>query len=740
MLIAASFTKLGEMAESGVLYEEGKEGQPAVPERFHGVIEELAESHQQRRADQEDVPDDPQLWTTPGAESGPLWEMLSYMVQHGTSGSSWAATIFKNIQGRNKLIKETVGNKFKTWRDMMAERSPMEGSEGWAIWKPRPFTAWYMTNSINDKLLEQVLSGAKELAEEDVRGVLARGADVTWVIPKELADVMDGKDFQYMTPDNVAEAFMEKSLNWWKRYILINPARIFKYNLNNLSGDLDITLAYDPKILKFARQAAKDLWAFHYNKRMSRATKAEMDEAMRDGVIGSGMTVHDIPDISKTADLRRLMDAMSADKVNALKYIDKFWEGSKNFTTWRENVLRLAAYRYFKVRTYAGHRVYGASEPGKVDAVPIHQPGRKAALLARELIGDYGGLSKGGQWLRRHLIPFYSWLEINSPRYYRMMRNIQYEGMPQGRRLRVGAVMAKRAAFLSAKMAMLYAAVQLFNHLFWPDEEEELGEVGRRQLHLILGRRGDGSIMTLRFQGALSDALAFIGLHDAPDDIKDIANGKKSVYQWFAEMPYEFTNKFVQGVRPEIKVPGELITKKTVFPEFLEPRPIRDRLEHVARLFSAETIYRRVANKPIRGDSVAGRVLNDLSSLVSYTADPGEIAYHHIRRLGNEYLKENNLERPAKEPTNRMNALYYYKKALKYGDAKAAEKYLALYKKLGGNLERLRISIKNTHPLSMIPKKYRGRFLRSLTAKEKKSLKLAKSWYKKTYLTRRKRQ
>ena len=95
------------------------------------------------------------------------------------------------------------------------------------------------------------------------------------------------------------------------------------------------------------------------------------------------------------------------------------------------------------------------------------------------------------------------------------------EGEPRGRNLRMGAVLGKKTLLLTAKMSMLYAAVQLFNHLFWPDEEEELGEVGRRQLHLILGRQADGTVLSLRFQGALSDALSWFNLHDFPEDVRE---------------------------------------------------------------------------------------------------------------------------------------------------------------------------------------------------------------------------
>jgi hypothetical protein len=589
-----------------------------------------------------------------------------------------------------------------------------------------------MTNSVNDKILAQVIEGNRELAATDVRNALSRGVDVQWVVPAELAEVLDGTEFMNAVTENVISRVAEKSLNWWKRWILINPARIFKYNLNNLSGDLDIVLSYDPKILKFAKDAIKDTWAFHYNKPMSEAKKRHLDLALRNGAMGSGMTVHDIPDIGDTPQLRKLTQALQGDNDNALKYIERFWQGSKNFTTWRENVLRLAAYNYFLARVRNGDRVYGASDAAKVDATTdIH---RKAALLARELIGDYGGLSKGGQFLRRKMIPFYSWLEINAPRYYRMFKNLAVEGASaRGRQARTGAVLGKKALFLTAKMSMLYAAAQLFNHIFWPDEEEELGDIGRRQLHLILGRRADGSIIMVRFQGALSDALSWFNLHDFPEDIKELATGKKSIYQWVGEAPLETVNKLVQGVRPDIKIPMELATGRQLFPEFWRPRPIRDKWEHVSRLFSAEHLYRRVAGKPIRGDSVAGRVLNDLANVFSYTADPGETAYHETRTLIRDFLKTENIERPLTDPTTRANALYYYKQAIKFGDTPAAEKYLNKYKELGGKMKYLQVSIKRAHPTANLPARFRSKFFNRLSEKDRKTIKRATAWYKSTY-------
>jgi N12 class adenine-specific DNA methylase len=665
----------------------------------------------------------------------PLEDDLEYMdfseiARLADAGDMGAATVLKAVSERKAFIAEALGDAHMTWQKLMEEREPRKGSAGWAEWIPKPGSAWYLTNSLTDKLLEQVAAGVP-ISPEEIRQVWTRGTDKRWVVPVELAEVLNGKEFMNLKLDNVIAAAAEMSLNWWKRWILINPFRIFKYNFNNLSGDFDIVLAYDPKILKWARQAAKDLWAWHYDKAMSPALKAEVTLALKHGVIGSGMTVHDIPDITDSAQFDQLVSALRADKRKSIDHIKRFWQGSKNFTTWRENVLRLAAYRYFQSQVRAGKRVYGASDQAKVDATT--NPDKKAALLARELIGDYGGLSKGGQWLRRQAIPFYSWMEINAPRYWRMFKNLPVEGESKGRRLRMGGALAKKAGVTTAKMALFYTMVQAFNHLVWPDEEEELGEVGRRQLHLILGRRSDGSIISVRMQGALSDALLWVGAEDIPQDLADVRSGKKRWWQLIAEAPVSAVNRLVQGIRPDIKGPAEIATGRQLFPDVTKPRPIRDRYEHVARMFSLEPIYRHLAGRPLRGDDFAERIFEDLAATITATHDPGQVAFHQTKSLVIDYLKNRNIERPMVDPTNRANALFYYRKAIQLGDTEAAVRYLKKYLKLGGSTSGIRTSIKRQHPLAGLPARYRLHFMRQLTPADRQSVKRAIAWYRKTY-------
>lgn len=128
----------------------------------------------------------------------------------------------------------------------------------------------------------------------------------------------------------------------------------------------------------------------------------------------------------------------------------------------------------------------------------------------------------------------------------------------------------------------------------------------------------------------------------------------------------------------------------------------------------------------------------DLMNVFAYSTDPGITAYYDTRKLASDFMeKETGQERPTVVPTNKSNALYYYKQALRFGDVKAAEKYLKKYYDLGGRRSGIKISLKAIHPLGGIPKKYRMKFRNSLDKGEKTRLDNALKFYQKAYFTRR---
>jgi hypothetical protein len=105
-----------------------------------------------------------------------------------------------------------------------------------------------------------------------------------------------------------------------------------------------------------------------------------------------------------------------------------------------------------------------------------------------------------------------------------------------------------------------------------------------------------------------------------------------------------------------------------------------------------------------------------------------------------DYQKKRGKQKPDIIPTDKSNAMYYYKQALKYGDLKAAEKYLKKYLTpineggFGGTYKGLKESIKRAHPLDGIAQKDRSEFMKTLSPKERQTLAYGIKWYDQTYL------
>ena len=701
--IAMGFQKLAKLFMT-------ENDMPALPMEFDDVIEHIVDQEEQRRAAKED-----ELEFDP-APHPRMFALLNYLINHEGPGSLPAAMIFKAIAARNAFIKQVVGKDWVTYHDLIPE--------GYVVHKPEAGSAFYFTNSIADQALAQVLAGRKNLPEA-VRQVLARGRSEEWVVKEGISKTLN--EFRPAMSDSLPAKMSKGMLTTWKQWILMNPFRVIKYNINNMSGDLDIAMAYDPKIITgYFMQAFKDLWAASQGK-ASETLMEELSGLTKRGVIGSGMTAMDIPELSDVKSVKGLVDFFDGKSKNALS---RWWSMSKRLSTLRENILRLAANRYFLDRLGRGEIVYGASRKEEVDAIESRED--KAAKLARELIGDYGNISHAGQYIRERMIPFYSWLEINAPRYVRLFRNLRHEG--SGGIGAMGGVLAWKTTKLAVKASALMGLVMLWNAAFFPDEEDELQETGREQLHMILGRRADGSIMTLRFQGALSDALSWFGMSNPVEQARKVVSGTKGAGDLARDVGKATPLRLFQGFRPEPKLLYETLSGQSFFPDPLHPRPIRDTAEHILRTFSLDRLYNQASGKPKEGGSWATQMYRDIQSLALNEADPGEQAYYTSRKYIFDWLDKQGKEKPVAMPTNRSNSLYYYKQALKFGDFDAAEKYLKKYQEMGGKLHDVQGSIKRVHPLASLRLADRYKFKASLSPEQRETLSLATAWYKKHYV------
>ena len=327
-------------------------------------------------------------------------------------------------------------------------------------------------------------------ANPEAKRVLAIGeAKPFLIVPKSLALQLD--NFRPPSEPALHALFAAEVQRRWKQWQLFNPARVVKYSFNNATGDTDVVWAFRPAIItKYAKQATIDAFKYVYGKDMTQAMKDEFDWMSKADIIGSGMTTQDIDPVLMKSDAWKLIFRDPKENI-----VTKYFGTVMKFNTFRENILRIASFRYMRDEINAGREAglnFAASKNDRIKAIP--DPMDRAARMARDLVGDYGNTSHAGQSLRKYVIPFYSWMEINAPRYIRLMKNEIQSGSGKGVSGRTLGVAGWGAAKLSIRMAAYYTLVNVWNWAFFPDEDDEMRRLGRDQLHLILGRNDDGSV------------------------------------------------------------------------------------------------------------------------------------------------------------------------------------------------------------------------------------------------------
>jgi hypothetical protein len=669
--------------------------------------------------------------------------LLSWLMDEKKPGAQGAALILTATGGKKKLMRKLLG-------DAYAEPEDIKGlvkrykPEGFTDWQPLEGQHLFTGKTVSEHVLDMFVS---KLGEEEYPGVdkleleralgtirpqlVVGGERYTMVIPDELAATLN--DFGDKASHNMFLNAVAGIQAKWKQFTLVNPRRWFRYNFNNMTGDLDAIIAGKPSSLLKLPQAAKELWS------ISRGgpTNATYKEALDRGVFQAGITRQEVPDINQFKGLRHLSRSKAGlrpDKL-AVQLVSNLWSALKGSTQFRESLFRYAAYLKYKEEIDGGKDAlaigYGGSNPALVDAV--EDPADKAALLARELIGDYGNVSLFGQRMRRYIMPFWSWPEINTKRYFRLTANafqVSYaRGIATGGLLGAG-VAARSAATMTIRMALVFALINLWNRLLHGDDEDKLDDQQKHQLHLILGHDSQGQVYTLRMQGALSDVLDELGFSDTVDAFKNWEDSKGTFGEVLLATPKAIVNRVGPGNwNPLYMEPIQLALRQKLWPDLFHPRTIHDRARDVAQTFSVENEYDALAHRPTQG---YGR--SWLKSF-AYQRDPGEMAYNNTRDLlGNWMREKEGLEMGTSSISPRSEALRDYKMALRFGDVDAAKKALADYAKYDGTMRGLKESIKGAAPLHPLPKRDRKAFMASLTDEQFNQLVEAQKWYEETYL------
>lgn len=716
---AIGFSKLGQLAARGEL-------PLGANDEWEWLVDELAENYLENKENKADGLSQTSLSEEAYAA---LFKYLNYLlkVHGGETGSGPAAMIYKGMAEKKKYIKEQLGNEYVTWKKLIPD--------GYTVWQPREGSAWYRADSIPAAMAEQLYE--EQLIElgvkkEDLRKVFAKGQRYReYVVKEEVAETLN--NLQQQASDHIILEIIQGITNVWKINTLLSPRRAFKYNLRNISGDADAVAIGNPDAFKFAPRATKELFQVFYG---DRSMTPDMRDWFERGGMQTLLQVQELGEINNLKMFKQLAETKGSVKNIPARTWQRYWKSARVSTDFREAILRYAAYLSYleqmKGSTGGRPRNFGASLREEVMALDNIKD--RAFKLSNDLLGAYDEISIVGQGLRKYVAPFWSWNEVNFVRYKRLWQNAIYDqklAEMVGRKLvgyavRSPIILAKTGMFV-LKASWLLVMLQLWNMLFFGDEEKELPDSVKQRAHIIFGRDENGNIVYFSRLGAFQDLVDWVGLDVAPQHIIDLLNGRKTIKEIAIEMAKSPVNKLAQAINPLFKAPPEMLTRTQFFPDVFKPRygSVKDRGLYLAQQFGLENEYKAFKGMPTRG---YGRSVKEA---FVYLADPEESAYNTARENKYRWIKENS---PGKDSEGfhysaKSEALYNIKMSIRYKDEEAFNRYLEQYAILGGTKDGLKRSLESLHPLYGLNRKEQDAYVQSLNAEDKAQLRRALIYY-----------
>lgn len=644
--------------------------------------------------------------------------------------------IKEELKAQAKAESE-LNNTELTWRDLVPD--------DYVVWQPIPGKHLFTANTISEKLAEAIIQDTLDTLPKDknVRQALVLGTDKEqFVIPSRIAKTLDSI-YNKSLQDDIVHKILSYPMSLWKSWVLtVNPRQVVKYNLRNITGDIDGLMAaagvkaFNPMLVG---RASKELFnAMRYGK----FTK-DILEFRDKGGFSDLMYAQELGEIYET---KKFKNYNQADTNNLIRKAIKMMPGlntytdfTENATNYRESIFRYTSYLYFKedIKKNGKPTYYGASTRERIDGLKTIED--KAYQLSKDALGSYDEITEVGQILKKYLIPFHSWNEVNMKRYKRVFENTIGDIKQQeefGKQFMSGLKLAGYTGIhgtrLLGKMAIrvFFASALLiaWNRLARPDDDDELPDDIKNTPHLTLGRDDKGNIIYFSRLGALNDVFDWFGLDQIIPDLKEIINERKTIEEQAMDMAIAPLNKIVNSISPFIKTPIELLSNSSYYPDIRQPSTIRDTNYYIFNSLGLGEEYRRFAGLPTETSYKESWI----KALV-YKSNPEVNAYYKAIDL--KYQFE---EKVLNQQSGRMlggseksEALYYYKQALKYDDEKAADKYLKKYYELGGTENGLSKSLTSLNPMYGLvdSRGEKEQFREWLTEDENKILDRAMKYY-----------
>ncbi len=640
----------------------------------------------------------------------------------------------------------------KTWKAFLPE--------GYEAYQYVPGRSYYHAKTIPEQVFEEMMANSPYISEELLNkikdGIIVGGKLREVALPTELITTVEGLSIPYV--DGAIKNLAKLITSNWKEWVLINPKRLIPYNWQNLLGDFDGMIAATPRILKDLIPAVKELNKFYRGE----IAADWLEEGFDRSILSSTLTQEEIPSMN----LMNIIEGKAGDWNLLRRYLNKVGK----YTTYRENILRVAAWKFYRDRYLAGdYSNIGISLRKDVMASP--KPLDRAAKVAREAIGDYGSIAEATRELRRSFLPFASFMDVNLWRYFRAIRNIPTEAAHAylaareeggdlrhsigkagkaaggaGTKAAATATVAGTKALITGTKAgigiiFLSAMMQLANQWLHPEDEALLGEYDRRRGHIALG---NGKIR--RGQTAFQEFLEWFGINDVISSLEDFRNGVLDTGDMAKKIAKGTPNKLIGGVNPFLKLGVESITGVRMFPEPLDRRTSSERsfakrlISGAAQMYSALDEWKLITKVvPWIAPEPSLPYWKSWEKAFVTSFDKEEAAYNYLLSRKYKYLDKIGRGQKTLMRTEASLAYLNLKKSFRYKDETAKAFYWGKLKELGKDKEGFEKSLIWTTPLGGLKKKGNEpgsakHFLSTLTKQEReKFLPMAREYFKATY-------
>ena len=264
--------------------------------------------------------------------------------------------------------------------------------------------------------------------------------------------------------------------------------------------------------------------------------------------------------------------------------------------------------------------------------------------------------------------------------------------------------------------------VQAFNRFIFPDDDDELPNDVKYRPHITLGKV-NGKVYYFDRIGALADAADWLSLDSIFLDAKELMNGQQSLGSYMKKMAQAPVSKVIGQLNPMLKMPIELATGRSLYPDAFHSRTIKDNGQYLAQTVGLEWPYKAITGKP-RSDA------DELTKLLLYSVEPDEAAYFQTLdkvRQFQERVLDKHFDGFA--TTKRGQVLRELKTAMRHKDKAAIRRYLREYAKLDGTKKGLQQSMKAMDPLHGLSKEEKKQFLKWITAEDRKYLRRAERYF-----------